>query len=90
MNEGGRREHVDAHLCQLPGQTFRATELAVVLGDLAQTGQMMSPTRAGRIVQRLLELETYRLKVLRGLPVAKQLAPQLTRMETAWPTMPSA
>jgi uncharacterized membrane-anchored protein len=48
---------------------------------LVITGAGMSPTRAGRIVQRLLELETYRLMALRGLPVAKQLAPQLTQME---------
>lgn len=31
-------------------------------------------TRAGRIVQRLLELETYRLMALRGLPAGKALA----------------
>ncbi len=36
-----------------------------------------SPTRAGRLSQRLLELETYRLMALRGLPVAKALAPML-------------
>lgn len=30
-----------------------------------------SPTRAGRISQSLLEIETYRLMALRGLPVAK-------------------
>ncbi|MBL8323470.1 MAG: DUF3422 domain-containing protein [Rubrivivax sp.] len=33
-----------------------------------------SATRAGRIVQRLLELETYRLMALRGLPASKALA----------------
>ncbi len=33
--------------------------------------------RAGRIFQRLLELETYRLMALRGLPVAKLVASQL-------------
>ena len=42
-----------------------------------------SPTRAGRIASRLLELETYRLMALRGLPVAKALGPLLTRSETA-------
>jgi uncharacterized membrane-anchored protein len=42
-----------------------------------------SPTRAGRISQRLLELETYRLMALRGLPVAKGLAPVLQDTETA-------
>ena len=42
-----------------------------------------TPTRAGRISQRLLELETYRLMALRGLPVAKQLGPMLTNAENA-------
>jgi uncharacterized membrane-anchored protein len=41
-----------------------------------------SATRAGRISQRLLELETYRLMALRGLPAAKSLAPMLRETET--------
>ena len=40
-----------------------------------------SDTRAGRISQRLLELETYRLMALRGLPVAKTLSPLLAEAE---------
>lgn len=40
-----------------------------------------SQTRAGRIAARLLELETYRLMALRGLPAAKALAPTLTQLE---------
>lgn len=40
-----------------------------------------SETRAGRIAQRLLELEIYRLMALRGLPVAKALGPFLARSE---------
>lgn len=40
-------------------------------------------TRAGRVSQRLLELETYRLMALRGLPVAKTLGPMLARSEQA-------
>lgn len=40
-------------------------------------------TRAGRISQRLLELETYRLMALRGLPAAKSLAPMLGEAEAA-------
>lgn len=40
-------------------------------------------TRVGRISQRLLELETYRLMALRGLPVAKALAPMLAEAERA-------
>lgn len=42
-----------------------------------------TPSRAGRISQRLLELETYRLMALRGLPVAKALAPALSQTERA-------
>jgi uncharacterized membrane-anchored protein len=40
-----------------------------------------SATRAGRISQRLLEIETYRMMALRGLPVAKALAPMLLEAE---------
>ena len=40
-----------------------------------------SQTRAGRVSQRLLELETYRLMALRGLPVAKALGPLLLQSE---------
>lgn len=40
-----------------------------------------SETRAGRISQRLLEFETYRLMALRGLPVAKALGPVLAEAE---------
>ena len=42
-----------------------------------------SQPRAGRIAQRLLELETYRLMALRGLPVAKDLGPLLSASETS-------
>lgn len=38
-------------------------------------------TRAGRVSQRLLELETYRLMALRGLPVAKSLGTMLSATE---------
>ncbi len=40
-----------------------------------------TPTRAGRITSRLLELEIYRLMALRGLPVAKALSPVLGEAE---------
>jgi uncharacterized membrane-anchored protein len=40
-----------------------------------------TPARAGRIAARLLELETYRLMALRGLPVAKSLAAFIGRAE---------
>ena len=40
-------------------------------------------TRTSRVAARLLELETYRLMALRGLPVAKALAPVLGEAEAA-------
>ena len=40
-----------------------------------------SENRAGRIAQRLLELETYRMMSLLSLPVAKQLASKLATTE---------
>jgi uncharacterized membrane-anchored protein len=40
-------------------------------------------TRAGRVSQRLLELEIYRLMALRGLPLAKKLSPMLAEAESA-------
>ncbi len=43
----------------------------------------VTETRAGRISQRLLELETYRLMALRGLSVAKELGAMLGEAEGA-------
>ena len=43
--------------------------------------QATTETRAGRISQRLLELETYRLMALKGLPLAKTLGPALWRAD---------
>ncbi len=40
-----------------------------------------SSGRAGRVSQRLLELEVYRLMALRGLPVAKLISPLLNECE---------
>ncbi|MEO6276900.1 DUF3422 domain-containing protein [Roseateles sp.] len=44
-------------------------------------------TRAGRICQRLLELETYRLMALRGLPAAKALGSTMSEVEAALATI---
>jgi len=41
----------------------------------------MSETLAGRVSQRLLEMETYRMMALRGLPEAKSLGAKLTEAE---------
>lgn len=42
----------------------------------------MTPWHAGRIVQRLLEIETYRIMALMALPVAQALTPKLSAWET--------
>jgi uncharacterized membrane-anchored protein len=41
----------------------------------------LTPTRAARLVQRMLELETYRTLALLGLPEARSAGPELQRME---------
>ena len=41
-----------------------------------------SPSRAGRLTQRLIEVETYRMMALRGLPVAKELGAVLSQSES--------
>ncbi len=41
----------------------------------------MTPERLGALVQRVLELETYRTLALLGLPAALELAPQVDRIE---------
>jgi uncharacterized membrane-anchored protein len=41
----------------------------------------MSPSRAGRIAQRVLELETYRMMALISLPIAKSLSAKLAQIE---------
>lgn len=41
----------------------------------------LGPERAGALVQRLLELETYRTLALLGLPTAQELAPSINRIE---------
>jgi len=42
----------------------------------------MSRGRTGRLVQRLCEIETYRMMALLGLPIAKATSPQLSALET--------
>jgi len=41
----------------------------------------MTPAQAGRVVQRLMEIDTYRIMALLALPVAQALAPEIARCE---------
>ncbi|MGF1475407.1 MAG: DUF3422 family protein [Geminicoccaceae bacterium] len=45
--------------------------------------------RCGRMVQRVLEIETYRNMALLGLPLARQLAPELRDMEETLVGLPT-
>lgn len=50
---------------------------------LVLTQTQTSASRVGRVVQRLLEMEIYRMVALRGLPVAKFLSSELGEAERA-------
>jgi uncharacterized membrane-anchored protein len=67
-----------AHSCVVTDFQLRPTGFERVL-VLCEPGT--TPTRAGRVGQRLLEMETYRMMALRGLPVAKALSPVLSEAE---------
>ena len=47
----------------------------------------LSPFQAGRTLQRLLDLETYRVMSLMALPVARELAPETTRLDSELATI---
>jgi uncharacterized membrane-anchored protein len=75
----GRAPGGGSHSCVVTDFHLRASGYERVL-VVAPAGT--SETRAGRISQRLLELETYRMMALRGLPAAKALAPVLSEAES--------
>ena len=56
------------------------SRMLVLTGESAPRG-LVTPRRLGRLVQRLLEIETYRMAALLGLPVAREAAAVLGRAE---------
>lgn len=50
-------------------------------GRMLVQDRSLAPRRAGRLVQRLLEIETYRMMALLAFPLARELAPEITRNE---------
>jgi uncharacterized membrane-anchored protein len=50
-------------------------------GRLLLCDHRMTPRQAGRLVQRLFEIDTYRMMALLALPVARQLTPFLSTSE---------
>jgi uncharacterized membrane-anchored protein len=50
-------------------------------GRLLLIDRSLTPRQLGRMLQRLLEIDSYRMMALLALPVARELAPFLTRAE---------
>ena len=50
-------------------------------GRIVLQARDLTPLQAGRLVQRVLEVETYRLMALLALPVARRITPEVTAME---------
>lgn len=50
-------------------------------GRMVAHGRQLNAYQKGRLVQRLIEIETYRLMSLLGLPVARELNPAITKIE---------
>jgi uncharacterized membrane-anchored protein len=59
------------------------SRIVLLAGGAAQAGsaEALSPRRLGRLVQRLLEIETYRMAALLGLPAAREAADVLAFAE---------
>jgi len=72
---------VGAGLAEGAGLAFTDFRLHDGFSRLLVLDRSMSPRQAGRMMQRLLELETYRMMALLALPVAQQLAPFLAASE---------
>ncbi|MBW2210169.1 MAG: DUF3422 domain-containing protein [Deltaproteobacteria bacterium] len=50
-------------------------------GRIVLQARDLTPLQAGRLVQRVLEVETYRLMALLALPVARKITPEVRAME---------
>jgi uncharacterized membrane-anchored protein len=50
-------------------------------GRLMVVNKQMSDSQLGRLTQRLMEIETYRLMALLALPLARSVSPELVRMD---------
>lgn len=59
-------------------------------GDAAAGNAAMSPRRLGRLVQRLLEIDTYRMAAMLGLPAARDTGATLAAAERELAALASA
>lgn len=65
-----------------PGSTGSNSFIRVLIAN-----RDLSDTQAGALVQRVLEIETYRTLALLGLPEAQALGPSIQRIETELPLL---
>ncbi|MEY4585543.1 MAG: hypothetical protein RJB10_2040 [Pseudomonadota bacterium] len=66
------------HVWSLPTHVFGTSALIkYVLNEDTLVASSLTPRRLGRLVQRLLEIETYRMAALLGLPAARDAGSKL-------------
>ena len=63
------------------GEAYTDFQLHDGFSRLLVVDRSMTPRQAGRMMQRLLEIETYRMMALLALPVAHALSPDLAQAE---------
>ncbi|MFN3587104.1 MAG: DUF3422 family protein, partial [Moraxellaceae bacterium] len=51
------------------------------LGRVLVLNRSLNPCQLGRLVRRLLEIETYRMMVLLAFPLAREIAPGIAAMD---------
>lgn len=72
---------IGAGIADGAGEAFTDFRLHDGFSRLLVVDHSMTPRQAGRMLQRLLEIETYRMMALLALPVAQKLTPHLARAE---------
>jgi uncharacterized membrane-anchored protein len=72
---------VGAGIADGAGEAFTDFRLHEGFSRLLVRNRTMTPRQTGRMVQRLLEIETYRMMALLALPVAQRLTPFLSTSE---------
>ena len=64
-----------------PTSTAAFASTPTASARVALQARDLTPLQAGRLVQRVLEIETYRLMALLALPVAREITPEVGAME---------
>ena len=68
------------------GQALAYTDFKIHMDGFSRfllLNRSMSPRMAGRVVQRLFEIEAYRMMALLALPMARRLSPRIVAIEKA-------